>query len=687
MLKNLSNALIGRRNRLPHHSKSSSCSEVGQALSPVELLFQHPVSLRRRLQPASGHRLKPMLQAKARATATKFVAWLCVCATLYAQAPSVERPTGRIWWRPYMPTTISPVRLTNTQRIHSLMRAGRLYLTLQDAIALAVENDLNLEVARTQPLTAEWAMERAQAGGAPRGVASASTNIGGATAGLGVLGTASSAGVSAGGGGSVGGNGGGGVTTSQIGTTAQVMDPFLQNQTSFSHITYPQAIQAISGVPTLVDNQRIYSNLIQQGVPTGGFVQLKSYDQILNENAPGDNYNPANGAYLQLTSQIPVFQGRGIAVNTRQIKVAMNNKISARDAFRSQLETLVSSVVTQYWDLVSSGDTLKARQTALEIGQKFYSDTKGQIDLGTLAPVELPRAAAELAARQQDLSIALATVRQQEASLKDQMTRNPDPELDAAEIVTLDRIEVPTDENLPGLRDLLARALAKRPDMAIAKIKDQNSEISSLGTKDALLPTGILYGQVYNRGAAGTPQVVRGEPTSPFFSGGYGTALGQIFRNDFPTEYGGVYLRALLGNRQAQADYGVEQLQLKQGDVSSLRDKNAILVEISNEMLALRQARSRYVVASEALALQQQLLDAEKNRFSFGTGTTSAVIIAQRAVVTAQTTLITARSAYATARAKLEKALGETLEVNHVSVDEGLNGQVSRESKITEPSR
>src|SRR5208282_4721360 len=155
-----------------------------------------------------------------------------------------------------------------------------------------------------------------------------------------------------------------------------------------------------------------------------------------------------------LTSQIPVFQGRGLGVNTRQIKVAMNNKIAARDTFRSQLENLVSSVVTEYGDLVSSGDTLKARQTALEIAQRFYSDTKGQIDLGTLAPVELPRAAAELAAREQDLSIATATVRQQEASLKDQLTRSPDPAIDAAEIVTLDRIEVPTDDNLPALRDL-----------------------------------------------------------------------------------------------------------------------------------------------------------------------------------------------------------------------------------------
>jgi outer membrane protein TolC len=349
--------------------------------------------------------------------------------------------------------------------------------------------------------------------------------------------------------------------------------------------------------------------------------------------------------------------------------------------FRSQLENLVSGVVTQYWDLVGAGDTLKSSRQSLEIAQKFYDDTDGQIKLGTLAPVELPRAAAELAARKQDVSIAVATVRQREASLKDQLTRNPEPDVEAAQIVTLDRIEVPENDDLPSLRDLLGRAFGKRPDMAISKIKDQNQEIASIGTADSLQPTGIAFARYKDSGAAGTPQIIPGEPTSTFFNGAYGKALGQIFRNDFPTEYAGFYFQAPIGNRVAQADYGVEQLQIKQGDVSSQRDKNAILVEISNEMLALRQARSRYVVASESLKLQQQLLDAEKNRFSYGTGTTSAVIVAQRAVVSAQTTLTSTQSAYVHARASLDKALGETLEVNHISLDEGLSGVVSRESK------
>jgi outer membrane protein len=620
-----------------------------------------------------------------RQAVTWICAWTCLSSQMMeAQLPAVAKPTGPILWRPYLPAHVSSTRMTNSERLHSLMRGGRLYLSLQDAIALAIENDLNMEASRNLTVNAEWAVERAQAGGAPRGVASGPSQGGAAAAGLGVLGTAASAGISAGGS-STSGGGGGGVTTSTIGTTAQVQDPFVQSQISYAHITYPQANQALSGTSLLVDTQRIYNTSIQQGLPTGGYVQLKSSDQFLNENSPNDLFNPASAAYMQLYTQIPVFRGRGLAVNTRQVKVAVNNRVTARETFRQQLESLVAAVATQYWDLVSANDTMKARQQAQAIAEKFYQDTRGQIDLGTMAPVELPRAAAELAARKQDLSIAVTQVRQQEATLKDRLTRAPDPDVEAAEIETLDRIQVPDEENIGALRELYATAMAKRPDMALAKIKDENAAISSLGTENALQPQGIFFAQDLNRGTAGTPHVVGNNVPNPYFAGGYGSALGQIFRDNFPSRYAGFYIGATIKNRQAQADYGVEQLQIKQSDVSGQRDRNAILVEISNEIIALRQARSRHTAAVESLRLQDQLLEAERNRFSFGTGTTSAVIVAQRAVVTAQTTLITALSAYAHARDSLNNALGQTLEVNHVSLDEGLNGQVSRESKVAAP--
>jgi len=613
-------------------------------------------------------------------------AWLCLVALLSSSAtgqqPFVERPHTSILWRPYEPTSLPATRLTNSERVHSLMRAGKLYLTVQDAIALAIENNLNLEVARFGPLFSEWAVERAQAGGAPRGVPSAAGQVAAPDPGLGVLGNQGLLGISSGSGG-VGGNSGGGVSISQIGTTAVNLDPVVSNSTSFAHITQPQYTEVLSETSALVDTQHIYGTQIQEAFPFGGYVRLRSYDQYLKENSASDTLNPAEGADIDFLGVVYFLQNRGPAVNTRGIKVAKNNRIVARETFRSQLQNLVTSVLNLYWDLASADEVLKSRQNAVEVARKFRDDTQKEIGLGALAPVEQPRADAELAARQQDLVLAQQAVQQQGSLLKENLVRQMDPEIEAATIVPLDSIQVPEQDDLPPLRELAARAMAKRPDMAIAKVKDENSDISSVGTTNALLPTGIAYTREFDRAATGTPQVAPGTPvTNKFFVGGYGNALGQIFRHDFPTEYGGFYFQAPIGNRGAQADYGVEQLQLKQGDLSSQRDQNGIVVEISNQMIALRQARARYSLAVNTRQLSQQLLEAEQNRFSFGTSNFNNLVVVQRALLAAQTSEIAAQTAYAHARVALDQVLGETLDVTNVSYDEGLTGQVGRESTI-----
>lgn len=612
--------------------------------------------------------------------------WLCLAALLSSQAsaqePFVERPHGPFLWRSYTPTTVAPIHLSNSQRIHSLMRAGRLYLTIQDAIALAVENNLNLEVARYGPLTSDWAVERAQAGGAPRGVSSAAAQVAAADPGIGVLGNQSSLGINSGGGGG-GGNSNGGASISQIGTTAVNLDPVVSNSTSFSHITQPQYTQVLSGTAALVDTQDVSATQIQQAFPFGGYVRFRSYDQYLKENSASDALNPAQGADFDFLGVYYLLQNRGTAVNTRGIKVAKNGRTIARETFRTQLEGVITGVLNLYWDLVSANDVLKSRQRAIEVAQKFHDDTQKEIGLGMLPPVELPRADAEVAARQQDLVIAQQAVRQQEGSLKEELVRQMDPEIDAATIVPLDSIQVPKEDDLPPLRELVAKAMAKRPDMVISKLRDENGAINSVGTANALLPTGYAYLREYDRAATGTAQLVPGtQATNTFFVGGYGKALAQILRHDFPTEYGGLSFQAPLGNGLAQADYGVEQLQLKQGDLSARRDQNGIVVEISNQMIALRQARSRYSLAVNTRQLSEQLLEAEQNKFSFGTSDFNSLVVVQRSLLAAQTSEIAAETAYAHARVALDQVLGDTLDVTNVSYDEGLTGRVPRESAL-----
>jgi len=598
-----------------------------------------------------------------------FVASICLLSHSNAQQQGIapERPHAPIFIRPYKAPFIPVARMNNSPRLQSLIRAGKLYLTVQDAIALAIENNLNLEVARYGPLLAEWAVERQEAGGALRGAGGNSAQVGSVASGQGVSGSIQSAGLGGGGG---GGNFGGGSNSvvQQIGPVAPNYDPVLTNSTTFSHITTPFSNLSVAGTTEDVQTTHAYTTRLQQGLVTGGSYYVQQSENYLDESAPTNVLNPSQAPRIYGYIQHYLAQGLGTALNTRYIRIAKLNEGASRDSYRSQLLDLVATVLNLYWDVVSSNDELKARQVAVDIAQKFLEDTQNEIKIGVLAGVELPRAQVEVASRRQDLLIAEANLRQRETSLKDALMRTPDPAVEAAQIVPLDRIEVPATEDLPPLRKLVANALENRPDVAVAKIKDETQEIGTLGTTNSLLPTAVAFATVYNAGVAGVPQLVGGQGPNPYFVGGFGTALGQAFRRNFPNERAGFQMSIPVLNRQAQGDYGIDQLQLRQSAVSGARDNNQIVVSISNQMIALRQARARYAQAVNTRELQEELLKAEQAKFSFGTSTISGVIIVQRALVGAQSSEIAASAAYAHARVSLDQVLGQTLEVNHVDV-------------------
>jgi outer membrane protein TolC len=605
----------------------------------------------------------------------QFLPLVCIASILSAQDSPilVEKPDKSIFLRPYFAPSVSPVRLTNSARLLTLLRAGKLYLTVQDAIALAIENNLGLEIDRYGPAIAQVQVERAKAGGTIRGVPSASSQVASVDSGLGVLGSVQSAGLSNGGGGGRSGNSGG-ASIQQIGPITPNLDPILQNTTTFSHNSYPQSNTVVSGTTALIQTTHIYSTTLQQGLISGGYVYLRDYDQYLKENAPSDSLNPALSGHIDLYIRHNLLQGLGPRVNNRIIRISQKNTVAAQATYRSQLLDLVSTVLNLYWDLVTANESVRARQRASEVAQKFLDDTKFQISLGVIAKVEVYRAEAEAATRRQEMIIARAVVQQREGALKDALTRAPDPLVAEASIVPLDSLQVPQSDELPPLKDLVTRAMAKRPDVAISKIKDETAEIGAIGTENALLPTMQAYAQTYDRGAAGMTQ--NGATANPYFAGGYGKSVGQILRRNFPNNIAGAYLSIPVGNRQAQGDYGAEQLQLRQSQLMGQRDANRIAVDISNQMVALRQARARYSTAANTRLLEEQLLEKEQQNFRLGGSTFNNLIQAQRSLVAAQSAEATALSAYSHARVGLDQVLGETLEVNHVSFEEGLSGRV-----------
>jgi outer membrane protein len=618
-------------------------------------------------------------------TTTILVTWSCLLFPSHAQESlAVEKPKAPFIVRPYQAPKVPPVQLKNSDRLHNLVRAGKLYLTVQDAIALAIENNLDLQVDRYGPIAAEWQVERAQAGGPLRGVTSGNSLGNQNTSGQGVEGSQAAAGLGGGGNGG-GGGGGGAAVVSQIGPITPNLDPVLQNSIGFFHSTVPQPNTTQSQTAALVDTKHIYDDAVTQGLLTGGVAQVSANEEYLKQNAPTDVLNPSVAPSVQIFVRHNFLQGFGADVNSRFIRVAQKNMGAAQETFRSQLLNLVASVLNLYWDLASDVEDLKARQRTLDVAQKFYNDTKRQIELSALAKVEIYRAQGELTTRKQELAISETTIRQQENLLKNALSRNglEDPLVDAAEVVPLDHIQVPEQDDLPALRELVARALAKRPDVALAKISQENAEISALGTASGLLPTLQGIGSITDTGLSGAsnPQP-GGAPADPYYVGGLGNALGQVFRHNFPNWRTAVFFDGTVHNRVAQGDYGVEQLQLRQNELVTRRSMNQLVVDISNQVIALRQARARYSTAVDTRVLQEQLLEKEQRKFSLGVSTINEVVVVQRALATARAAEVASLATYSRARVSLDQVVGETLEKNNVSIEEALDGRVARDSKL-----
>ena len=592
-----------------------------------------------------------------------------------AQMPLIAQPPGPSIMRWYHGVTVGPANFNNGPHIYSMIRAGSLYLTVQDAIALAIENNMDLEIARYALPTADWAVDRAQAGGPIRGASGGAPQVGASDSGIGVLGAIAAAGLSGGGGGAGSVGGGSGASVQQIGPVVINFDPSFTGANTFSHITTPFANLAAAGVNPVVDFNAISSTQVQQGLSTGGTVTVRNFYYRQRENSPYDSINPALGPNVRIQYQQPLLQGYGTALNMRSIRVAENGVGAARENFRGQLISVVSNTLNLYWALVSANNELQARQRALEVTQNFAAQTRYEISVGALAAYQLPRAEAEAESRRQELILAQGDVRQREDQLKLQITRREDPVIEAAHIVCLDSIVIPPQDALQPFSEMVTSALRERPDVAASKIADENAHVNALGTANGLLPVVIAYTGTYNRGASG--DVVPGTGANAYFGGGYGNALGQIFRRDFPNEYAGVSLGGFpLHNRGAQADYGIEQLQLQASQLSDRRDLNNIAVAISNQAIALRQARARYSTAVNTRQLQQQLLDDDQKKFSFGTATFNTLITDERALVNAQIAEVNAIAAYQRASVSLDQVLGRTLQENQVTLEEGVSGQV-----------
>jgi outer membrane protein len=611
---------------------------------------------------------------------------LLLAADARAQSEISVQPPARGWgWitRPYQARRVPEIRLANSPRLNELIRAGSLYLTAQDVVALAIENNIDVEVQRYGPLLNQEVLMRAQGGGALRSV------------GLGVAAgpeSVSLQGVSVNNSGSValsGGNGvssGGGIVT-QLGPSIPSLDPSLFALATYQHASIPQSNTFLIGTDALIQSTRSFQVQYAQNWDFGLTAQLTFAVNHYHVNSDFFTVNPYSSGDLDLQITQNLLQGFGSAVNGRNIRVQRNNLKVSHLQFKQQVITTVSAALNLYWDLVSFNEDVRARQQGVVTAQQLLDDNKRQVQIGALAEIEVTRAEAQLYSSQQDLVVSQTNLQQQEIVLKNALCRNgiSAAGLDNIHVVPLDKIQIPPNDDIRPVPELVNAALGNRTEIVEARLNIESNEMNLVGIKNSLKPTLQAFAELTNNGLSGELTALgAGAPGAEYLSGGAGNLLAQIARRNFPNYSAGFSLNIPLRNRAAQSDYATSELELRQNQLNLRKNTNQVTVDVQNAVIGLQQARSRYEAASKARELQEQTLSSDQRRYALGAATVFQVIQDQRDLASSQSTEVQAMANYTHARISFDQALGNTLDVNHISLDEAMKGRLSRDSVLPE---
>jgi outer membrane protein len=599
----------------------------------------------------------------------------------YAQQSTLRLDSERHWYsgftHAYTSPVFPPVSFANSTRLDSLLHAGKLYLALSDAIALGIENNLDVEIERYVFPLAKADLLRAQSGATTLGIPTTVQPAINTSTGLLILGS-NSAGLPS-----------QGVTTFlPLGVS---FDPIMQGTVSWGHLTSPQSNTVLTGTTELVSTNQVYNVSVGQAFPTGAIGVLSFTNLNQEQNSFRNAVNPAITSGLDLTVTQPLLQGFGLATNNRPIRVAKNNLRAADLVFKQQLINAVGNIVQIYWTLVAANLNVDVKTQAVAVSEKLYEDNQKQVEVGTLAPIEIARAEAQVASDQQALVTAQSTVLQLEAVLKSALSRDglASPSVSEARIMPTDRIRIPAVEPIEPVQDLMAKALENRPDLAQSRIQIDNTKIALQGTQNALLPTLNAFVDLRNSALNGTQNNISGinattgllsppPAADPFFLGGYGGILGQLFSRNFPNYTVGLNLTIPFRNRAAQSNIATAAFSLRQSELQVQRQINQIRVDIQTALIALQEARAQYQAAVKQRVLEEQTVDADQKKLALGATTVFQLIQDQRDLSTAGGNVATAEATYAQARVQLDIATGMTLQNNSVEFDEAKSGRVAR---------
>ncbi|HUB02338.1 MAG TPA: TolC family protein [Terriglobales bacterium] len=590
---------------------------------------------------------------------------------------------------PYMPRRIEPPNLTNTPRIDQMMRDGKIYVSMNDAVALALENNLDIAIARYNLNIADTDVWRAKAGAATLGVNTGvvQNTPGGGVGGLGGQVGSGQGGTSVGSGGAGAGAGGLVVSTLGSGSLISSFDPILSGTLQFDRL------KIICTTPFCGDSQNTTTANFSynQAFQWGSNLSVSFNNNRITTNNPFNIVSPqlTSGFKAQVTQHL--LQGFGFASNTRFIRIAKNDRELSDVAFRLQTITTVDQIENMYWNLVYAYENVKVQQENLAFAQRTLSDTKKQVEIGTLAPIEVVRAQSTVASDQQALTLALTDLQLEQLLMKNALSRTlVDPRLADAEVIPTSTMQVPTQESVVPTEELVNDALSHRPDLAEARINLTNTQISNAAVRNALLPTLDAFAYYSGNGLGGTqnpiyvcapgpnfdPSLCGPTPTS-FPSYSYPGTLNQLVNSTAPDKGVGLQLTIPIRNRAAQATQVRSEFEYRQAELRIQQLENQVRIEVRNAQFGVQQNLASVASAQAAVDLARQSLDAEQKKYALGASTSTFVLQYQSGLTAAEVTLVSAKAAYEKAQVELDRATGLLLDHANIEVADAVSGQVT----------
>ena len=608
---------------------------------------------------------------------------------------------------PYQPRHLGEPNLANSARIDAVMRGGKIYLSLNDAIALALENNLDIAIARYTLNIADTDVLRARAGatilGTPLGTVL--NTPGGGIGGIGQNTGASSGGTSLAAGGIGAGTNGLVSSTSGggFGSVINSFDPVITGTLQEDHFSQ-QATSIFQGVEpgsSLAQNTGTVDFAYNQAFQWGTNLSIGFNNTRSTTNSFLSSLSPALNSNFRATITQHLFQGFGFAPNTRFIRIAKNNRELSDVGFRLQIIDSVDQIENIYWDLVYAYENARVQNESLAFAQKTLSDTRKQVEIGSLAPIENVRAQSTVAQDQQLVTAAQANLQLEQLLMKNAITRNlKDSTLATAEVIPTDTMDVPAQEPVVPTDDLINDALRHRAELVESRIDLNSREISNKAVRNALLPTidafayyggaglggsqnpgnlctnpppGFTQLQFEEFGCAGPPG-----PAPTTSSVGLGGTYNQLINSTAPDKGVGLQLTIPLRNRAAQAVQIRSELEYRQAQMFLQQIENKVGIEVRNAQFQVQQNRASVDSAKAAVDLARQSLDAEQKKYQFGTSTTTLVLQYQSQQATAESTLVNAMVAYEKSRVELDRATGDLLDHLGISIDDAAKGQVTR---------